>query len=160
MCVVRFSYVFTILSIFAIFIIVSPVFSETSEEFASTTIMIAEESVISAYEAVLEAEQAGGNVTGLLGVMNEAGWLLSRAKLAYQIGDFESARASAVQSQDRLSGFVEEAEGLKGSALQQRFWDFMVNIVGSIVGTVAVVGGSLVAWFLLKRKFGKAGNVV
>lgn len=131
-----------------------------SESDAKSAIVAAEEKIVVCYQAVAEADKAGANVTALLAVMNEAGWLLSKAKLAYQTGDFESATNFASLSQERLSGFVEEADGLRGTALQQRYWDFMVNVVGSTMGTVAVIGGSFVVWRLLKRRYGKAGSVV
>ena len=149
---------FVILSIFAIFVFASPALASESD--ARSSIGVAEGRVVVCYRAVAEAGKAGANATALLAVMDEAGWLLSRAKLAYKMGDYESAQNFAVQSQGRLNGFVEEADSLRGAALQQRYWDFMVNVVGSIVGTVAVIGGSFVVWFLLKRKYGKAGSVV
>jgi len=131
-----------------------------SESDARSAIVAAEERIVVCYQAVVEADGAGANVSGLLAVLNEAGWFLSRAKLAYNMGDFESARNFAVQSQGRLNGFVEEADSLRGAALQRRYWDFLVNVVGSIMGTVAVIGGSFVVWRLLKKRYGKAGGVV
>jgi hypothetical protein len=164
----RFLLVVTVfLLVFPSFGLVHLGFGETSENVivfsesdARLAIVAAEERIVVCYRAVAEADKAGANVTGLLAVMNEAGWLLSKAKVAFQIGDFESARDFAVQSQGRLNRFVEEADGLRGTALQQRYWDFMVNVVGSIIGTVAVIGGSFVVWHLLKKRYVKAGSVV
>jgi hypothetical protein len=127
--------------------------SASSEEAATLAITEAEEVVASAYEAVREAEKAGANVTDLLSVLNEAGMLLSKAHLAYDRGDFDSARDFAVWCQGNLTGFIDEAEALKQSAIQRRYWDFTVNVVGSAVGAVAVVVGGLVSWTFLKRKY-------
>lgn len=164
----RFLLVVTVLLlVFLSFGLVHLGFGETSENVivfsksdAKSAIVAAEERIVVCYQAVAEADKAGANVTALLAVMNEAGWFLSKAKLAYKMGDFDLAGNFAVQSQERLSGFVEGADSLRGTAIQQRYWDFMVNVVGSIIGTVAVVGGSFFVWFLLKRRYGKAGSVV
>jgi len=140
-----------------LFLFLLPVFivrvSASSEETAALAITEAEETVASAYEAVLEAEKAGANVTDLLSVLNEAGMLLSKAHLAYAMGDFDSARDFAVWCQGNLTGFVDEAEALKQSAVQKGYWDFTVNVVGSAVGAVAVVVCGFVAWAFLKRKY-------
>jgi hypothetical protein len=144
-----------ILAVLLLFLL--PVFivrvNASSEETAALAITEAEETVASAYEAVLEAEKAGANVTNLLNVLNEAGILLSKAHLAYDMGDFDSARDFAVWCKGNLTGFVDEAEALKQSAIQRRYWDFTVNVVGSAVGAVAVVVGGFASWTFLKRKY-------
>lgn len=58
-------------------------------------------------------------------------------------GDFDSTLTFATQSQEKLNGFVVEANTLKEKAIQANYWDFMVNVVGSIIGSVAVVCGSV-----------------
>ena len=127
---------------------------------AKLAIAAAEERIVVCYQAVADADKAGANVTVLLVVLNEAGDLLSRAALAYEMGDFDSALDFALQSQERLNGFVVEADVLREAAIQQSYWDFMVNVVGSIVGTVVVICGGFVVWFFLKRRYEKAGSVV
>jgi hypothetical protein len=59
-----------------------------------------------------------------------------------------------------LDGFVAEADALKESATKASYWGFMVNVLGSIIGTVVVVCGGLVVWVLLKRRHEKTGGVV
>jgi len=125
-----------------------------------SSIAAAEENIVVCYRAIADADEAGANTTALLAVLNEAGELFSRANLAYKMGDFDSALDSANQSQERLNGFVADADALREAAVQQRYWDFMVFVVGSIVGTVVVVCGGFVVWFLLKRRYKKAGRVV
>ena len=131
----------------------------SSVDETASAVSEAEEVVASAYEAVLEAEKAGANVADLLSVLNEAGMLLSRARLAYSVGHFVSARDFAVWCKGNLTGFVDEAEALEQSAVQGRYWDFMVNVVGSTVGVVAIVCGGLVVWFFLERRGKSRGNV-
>lgn len=126
---------------------------------AWTAIVVAENGVFDGYRVVLDAEEAGADVSGLLGVLDEAGDLLFRANLAYDAGDFDSAVDFAVQSQEKLDGFIGEAGVLRENALQQRYWDFMLNVVGSIIITGIVVCIGLVVWFSLKRRYLKAGGV-
>jgi hypothetical protein len=122
---------------------------------AGSAIAVAEDGIVVCYRAVAGADEAGANVTGLLLTTNEAGDLLSRAKLAYKMGDFDSAVSFAVQSQEKLNGLEAKADVLRENAMQQGHWDFMVNVVGSIVGAVVVVCGGFVVWFLLKRRYEK-----
>ncbi len=134
--------------------------AEASEDQAvsASALASAEESVSSAYQAVSKAEAAGANVSSLLVRLNDAGWLLSRAQMAYKSGDFNSSQQFAAQSQEELNGFVADANALKETAIQERYFDFMVNVVGSIVGAIGVVCASFFVWFLLKRKYEKAGK--
>lgn len=125
-----------------------------------SSIAAAEENIVVCYRAVADADEVGANATALLAALNEAGELLSRANLAYEMGDFNSTLDFANQSQERLNGFVAQAVVLREAALQQRYWDFMVYVVGSIFGAVVVVCGGFVVWFLLKRRYEKAGRVV
>jgi hypothetical protein len=127
---------------------------------AGSAIADAEGRIVLCYQAVADADRAGANVTDLLAVLNESGLLLSRANLAYKTGDFDSAFNFSLLSQERLDGFVVEADVLREAAVQQCYWDFMVNVVGSIVGAVVVVCGGFAVWFLLKRRYGKVGSVV
>ncbi len=128
-----------------------------SQTDATTAISSAKEQIITCYQAVRDAEGAGANITSLTAILNDAGVLLSRAELAYSINDFDAARDFAVQSQGKLDNCVSEANTLKETAIQQRSQDFMVNVVGSVVGTFAVLGASTATWFFLKRKYQKTG---
>lgn len=105
-----------------------------------------------AYEGVFKAERAGANVSGLLVVLNEAGWFLSRAKLAYSQGDFDSAVVYANECRSMLEGFTDQADALRRSAEAAGRWDFMVNFVGSAVGAVCVLVGGFAVWVFLKRR--------
>ena len=134
--------------------------SAVDETDVRSSIAAAEERIVVCYRAVADADEAGATTTVLLAALNEAGELLSRANLAYKMGDFNSTLDFANQSQERLNGFVADADALREVALWQRYWDFMVYVVGSIVGTVVVVCGGFVVWFLLKRRYEKAGRVV
>lgn len=119
---------------------------------ASSAISSAESKIISCYGAAVDAQKAGANVSELLNVLNEAGWLLSRAKLSYSREDFDSAFAYASQCQSMLEGFAAQAEGLRLEAEKASQQDFMYNFVGSGVSALSIVVGGSALWALLKRR--------
>lgn len=125
-----------------------------NETDAVAAITAAEEKNVLCYDAVAEADGAEANVTVLLVTLDEAGELLSMAELSYARGDFDNAVDFASQSQGKLNGFVVEAEALAETAVQGNYWDFLVNVVGSVVGSVAVVCGSFVVWHFFKKRYG------
>ncbi len=131
----------------------SCVFAVDDDEMnARTAIANSENEVLSCYGVVADASKAGADVADLLNILNEAGMLLSRAKLAYAMGDFGSAVTFANQSMLELNGFITEADALKKTALQQGYLDFMINVVGSVIGAVAVICGGFAIWFLSKKR--------
>lgn len=130
---------------------VSPALCYGDDE-ARAAVETAEGEVLSCYRAVADAQAAGANVSDLLGILNEAGWLLSKAKLAYSQDDFNSTVVYAEECLSLLGNFVEQAEGLRQDAEAANRWDFMVNFVGSGVGAVCVVVGGFALLTFLKRR--------
>ena len=128
------------------------------ESDAGLAVASAESKVAECYNFALDAERAGANISELLRVLNEAGDLLSKAELAYGVGDYDSAAVYAAQSEGRLAGFEVQAQALRDSAAWQRQLDFMVNVVGSAAGTVAVLVGGWLVWRYLRRKHTVAGG--
>jgi len=126
---------------------------------AASAISAAQSKLVQCYDAARAAESASANISQLTSRLNSAGLLLSRAELAYSNADFGSAQSLAVQSQSELASFVSDANSLQASAAQSRTFDFLLNIVGSVVGTVAVLVGGFVVWGFLKRKYGNDGGV-
>jgi hypothetical protein len=140
-----------------LFLVRSVTFSyASSESDASSAIVQADQRIEVCYSVAADAENAGANVTGLLSVLDDAGLLLSKAKLAFQNGDFDSAYSLAVQSNSTLIGFESLAGSLKNTAEQQARVDFWVDFVGSAVGTFAVIFGGVLLWFYLKRRYEKS----
>ena len=147
---------FIVVASYILFIVCSvfwvrPVLCYTDVE-AKEVIEVAEGEVLSCYNAVFEAEKAGANVSELLVVLNDAGGLLSKAKLAYDYGDFNSAFTYAEECISRLEGFLGQADSLRLEAEQAAYYDFMVNFVGSGVGGLGVVVGGFVIWKFLKKR--------
>ena len=124
------------------------------EHDAGLAVASAESRVAECYNFALDAERAGANVSELLRVLNEAGDLLSKAELAYGVGDYDSAATYAAQCEGRLAGFEVQAQALRDSAAWQRQLDLMVNVVGSAAGAVAVLVGGWLVWRYLRRKHG------
>ena len=127
------------------------VFAETSSAIAS-----AKQEIVTCFEAARAAEAAGGDISGLTAVLNDAGLLLSDAESAYSRGDYDVAQNLAVQCHNSLSGFVDEAARVKATGELARSNDFLVNVVGSTVGTFAVIGAGFGVWVYLKRRHGEA----
>ncbi len=159
----RFRFVLLFLAVLAllpsVFGGVSRVFGVDGSE-AKREVDAARAAVVAGYDAVADAEKAGANVTGLLVRLDDAGDSLSKADLAYSKGDYDGAAGFAVQCRNKLDGIVGEASVLKQRGADQRYWDFMINIVGSLVGAVAVVCGSIVLWVFLSKKYDKIGSAV
>jgi len=124
------------------------------EHDAGLAVASAESKVAECYNFALDAERAGANVSELLRVLDEAGDLLSKAELAYGVGDYDGAATYAAQCEGRLAGFEVQAQALRDSAAWQRQLDFMVNVVGSAAGTVAVLVGGWLVWRYLRKKHG------
>jgi alkylated DNA nucleotide flippase Atl1 len=136
------------------------VFAVATADEAQAAVDGVQAQIITCYGAVAEVEGAGGNVTGLAGVLNEAGALLSWARVAFENGEYDVAVEFSSNCTGMLVGFTDRAVTLRDSATHERYVDFMVNVVGSTVGAVAVVVAGWVLWIYLKRKYGKAGSAV
>jgi hypothetical protein len=143
-----------------LFIVRSVSFSyASSESDAGSAIALTEQRIETCYSAAADAAKAGANVTSLLTILDEAGMNLSTARVAFQNGNFDYAYTLAVQSNATLNGFEAQAVSLRDNAAQQARMNFLVNVVGSTVGTFAVIVGGLLVWFYLKRKPEKSRNV-
>lgn len=80
----------------------TPVLAEALD--ADSALLDTEEKVVSAYLEIVQAESTGGNVSGLLVRLSEAEDLLTQARVAHKLGDFEEstrlvARCSAISSE-------------------------------------------------------------
>lgn len=139
---------FVFLVVFAT-IVGSPVWGQAD----AAAISSARNTILNCYSAVKEAETAGANITLLVSTLNEAGSLLSQAELAYATGDFNVAFNLASQSQNTLANLIGEANTLRDIATRQQNQDFLITVVGSIIGTFVVMFASFVVWRFLKKKY-------
>ena len=140
-----------IILLLSVALVTSPVLADQAS--AQAIISSAKENILTCYNAAREAEAAGANITDLTGTLNEAGLLLSKAESAYAANDFATAFNLAAQSQNLLTNFVAEANALKETAAQQQNQDYLINVVGSTIGTLIVIAIGIALWFFLKRKY-------
>jgi len=145
----------TAMLLFYVMTIPSLVLAEQTD--ASAAITSAKEQIVTCNQAAKDAEGAGANITSLTATLNDAGALLSQAESAYSTNNFDAARNLAVQSQSMLGNLVSEANALKETATQQRDQDFLINVVGSLIGAFAVIGAGAAAWLFLKKRYGQSG---
>ncbi len=153
MSVLRFSSVFMIFSVSAVFFIVPLAFAQSGEEFASEAIANAEGSIVLAYEAALKAEEVGGNVSGLFVRLNEAGEFLAVARMSFKNGDFDSAVRFADLSRNVGEEVEDEAAKLKDVALSEGVQRVRFTLFGSVSGIVLIGIGSFLVWRFLKRRY-------
>jgi hypothetical protein len=142
----------TSLSLLLAAVFISP--ASASQTSAATALSSAQNMLLNCYNAAKGAEAAGANITVLVGTLNEAGSLLSNAKLAYSKSDFETAQDLAVQSESKLDNFITEAYALRDTAMQQQNTEFLINVVGPLIGAFGVIIAGVAVWIFLKRKYG------
>lgn len=135
-----------------------PSATASSKEEAEKSVNAAHNTIIKCYEAAAEAQKAGANVTSLLNELNKAGQEYSKAVLAYNNKNYSLAAELAYKSESILENFVEKANQLKVEAIEHNHRDFMINFVGSGVGSVLIIVVSLGIWTLLKRKYATEGR--
>ena len=123
-----------------------------SEDDDAVVISEAEEALVSAYEAVLEAEQAGANVSGLLGMLNLGGKYLSEAYVWYRLGVSENVSHFVGLCRDVVDDVHGEAFVLRGEAEKLGAADFVVKMFGSALGVVVILIGGFVAWRVFKLR--------
>lgn len=114
--------------------------------------------LLNCYNMARKAEAVVANIKTLTGALNEAGLFLSQAEFAFSNGDFTGAQYYAVQSQGKLADFISEANALLIAAAAQRNQDFLIDVLGSTGGIVAVLVGSLGFWSFLKKKHKNDGD--
>jgi len=121
-----------------------------SEGVVNSAIETAESAVISAFEAVTEAEQAGGNVTGLLANLTEAGEFLAAAQMSYGNGDDNAVYFANLSRNigDEVKG---DAYELQISAWNENIQRMLFTGIGSFSGMILVILGSLWFWRFFKR---------
>ena len=141
-----------------LFLLLSISFSRVGavdEDVVALDLAEAEEALDSAYVAVLDAEEAGANTTGLLVRLSVGGEYLAEAHVWYRLGDLDSASRLTGLCIEAVSGIAGEAVLLRDEALRLGFEDFIVRLVGAVVGVVVVVVGGFVVWRVFSRSYNK-----
>jgi len=129
--------------------------SAVDEDVVALDIAEAEEVLGSAYGAVLEAEEAGANVSGLFVRLDVGGEYLAEAYVWYRLGVYESASRFAGLCRDVVGDVRSEAFELRDEAERLGEADFVVNMIGSVVGVIVVVVSGFVVWRVFRRRYRK-----
>lgn len=127
----------------------------TSETEASEAITSAEENIAICYDAIVKADAVNADVSGLVDTLNEAGEFLSKAELAYALGNFDSAFSYATQAEAELDGFVGSAEDLTDTTSRENQLNFLFTVGGSSVACLLVVIGGVFVWRWGSRNYGR-----
>ncbi len=117
---------------------------------AKSEIALAKEALSDCYDAVKAVEAKGGNVTGLVAILNNAARLLTQAELAYLAENYSSAVTLARQSKTQLSGFDAKASLVKNDALNNGNLGFYTDALLVIAGFIIFCVG-IAVWFVLGR---------
>jgi hypothetical protein len=105
-------------------------------------------SLTDAFRKVADAESAGGNVSSLIGRMNEAVGYLDLAKIAYVNGDFDVAYYKASECSSLAGNVAGDAIRLKGqAAVAAGGWWIVVgfSVVGALIFSLVLY--SVWVWF-------------
>ena len=124
-----------------------------NQEVAASTISEAERLMVQTYDDVLHAEKVDADISGLLVRLNDAAVLLSEARMAFDIGDFEETINLAETTRMLLNLVGDEAELLEiesNSAQVNRSWWFMFT---SVLGVSIVLVASSVGYEVFKRRY-------
>jgi len=142
-------------SAFLLFLLPFPTLlvSASSEDVVTLALTEAEETLASTHEAVLEAEQAGANVSGLLDKLNLGAEYLAEAYVWYRLGVSENASRFAGLCYEVVGGVSSEAVELRDEAKRLGDADFVVNMIGSVVGVISVFVFCSVAWLVFRRRY-------
>ena len=143
-----------IIMVFSLSLTRLPFHVSASDE-ASSAIGEADNALRMAFEAFLEAERAGANVSDLIVKLDEAGGLLAEAENAYRVGNFSEAVSKADRCSMLAHGVVDEALGLKSSALADAQKAVLQTLTFSWVGGVAFLTVLFFVWGWFKRAYVK-----
>ena len=113
----------------------------------------AEEALVLAYDSVLEAEEAGADVSSLLGMLNVGEDYLAEAYAHLRLGDSEGAVHLAGFCVQVVDEVEVEAILLREEAARSERADVLGRMFGSAVGVVAVVVSAFLFWGFFKRRY-------
>jgi len=138
------------LAVFLFSVLLAPSVSAQQEN-AQAAISSAKDTLKNCYDAVLQAESAGANIDSLVAALNDAASSFSTAELAYVTGDYDTAYTAASQCQNKLDGFIAQAEALKEGAETADNQNFWFTIIFSVF-SLAVLGGGAAVWVVLNKR--------
>lgn len=123
------------------------------EDEAVSAITKAEETNASAYRALIDAEKAGATTSGLINRLNDAASYLAKAKVFYEINDFNNASLFANNSTEIANAVKIEAFTIKYQAIYESNQCLMFSIAESALGVCIVFFTSFFGWRVFKQYY-------
>jgi len=130
-----------------------PVFAEAAD--SASALSDAEKGVVSAYLETAEAENTGGNVSVLLVRLNEAEDLLTQARAAHRLGDFEESARLSILCSALSAEVAQEATHLRLEMIRVRTLNLWLALTFSLISMALVGLGCFLGWGAFKRRFYK-----
>lgn len=121
----------------------------TGQSGVESEISLAKEELLECYKTVKNVEANGGNVAGLIEILNSAAQLLTRAELAYLAKNYSLALSLAGQSRTRLSGDA-KASLVQNDALNNVNLSLYTDALLAI-SSFAVFCVAIAVWFALGK---------
>lgn len=132
-----------------------PWVSATNGDAVPLEVAEAEEALVSAYNVVLEAEASGANVSGLLDELNVGAEYLAEAYVWVSLGNSENTNHFAGLCHDIAEDVQSNAVELRDEAKDSWMSEYVVVMLGSVVGVILVVVLCFVGWRVFKRHYRK-----
>jgi hypothetical protein len=136
------------LSLFA-----SCVSAQVSQIEAAEAISEAEQAVALGYEAVLEAEAAGGDVATLLVELDAAAALVTDARRALGVDDFDGAKGLADQAASTGGGVWDNAKRLEVYTINLNSDRVMRSVIASCLAVPLVLVAGFLGYRYSKRRY-------
>ncbi len=117
------------------------------------TINEAELKLKSAFVAVSKADDVGANITGVVAKLEVAGLLLTEAKLALRVDDYDAANSHAIECINTAEKLIIDADQLTVDAERKQNDNILFTVIGSIGGLVLLIILGITFWRVLKKRY-------
>lgn len=135
-------------------VLLQSVFAATGDD-GQATIEAADSAIRQAFSNVLDAEKAGGNVSSLISQLDTAGSFLSDAENAYRPGNATVDDTNINSVQTIAETVNRDALILKDASIADAQRALWMNLIFSIVGSIALSIGLFVVWKKFKVAYQK-----
>jgi len=107
----------------------------------------------SAFVAVSKADDVGANITGVVTKLEVAGLLLTEAKLALRVDDYDAANSHAIECINTAEKLIIDADQLTVDAERKQNDNILFTVIGSIGGLVLLIILGITFWRVLKKRY-------
>ncbi len=127
-------------------------YAESSQASANRAINEAQDSIYVAYKSIAQAEQAGGDVTNLVDLLNTAVSLLEDARDSYEQEDYSTAYEKAVEAESIAETVKQNADDLQARASFARTLQIIVIPLAIVLAVIFSYIFIKRGWKWLERK--------